>query len=78
MRYPFTIQSASSRLALCLDGADAHLVTDSGENALDLAAHGVTDIDRFTYGTCQVEAVRLLRQATPDLWPAKADLKKCG
>jgi uncharacterized protein len=59
-------------------GADAHLATDSGENALDLAAQGVTDIDRFTYGSCQVETVRVLRQFAPDLRPRKADLKKCG
>jgi len=58
-------------------GADAQLSTDSGENALDLALSGVTDIDRFTYGTCQVETVRVLRRLAPDLQPRKADLKRC-
>jgi ankyrin repeat protein len=59
-------------------GADPQLLTPSGENALDLAVEGVTDIDRFTFGTCQVETVRLLQQTVPDLRPRKTDLKKCG
>lgn len=59
-------------------GANPRLTTDSGENALDEAAYGTTDIDRFTYGSCQVETVRVLRQFAPDLRPRKADLKKCG
>jgi len=63
---------------LMMHNADPRLTTDSGENALDRAASGVTDIDRFTYGSCQVETVRVLRQFAPDLRPAKGDLKKCG
>lgn len=59
-------------------GANPRLMTDSGENALDEAAHGTSDIDHFTYGSCQVETVRVLRQFAPDLRPGKADLKKCG
>lgn len=59
-------------------GADARLATDSGENALDMAVHGVADIDRFTYGRCELETVRVLRRFTPDLRPRKSDLKKCG
>jgi hypothetical protein len=58
-------------------GADARLTTDSGENALDMAVHGTTDIDRFTFGSCQADAVRALRQFVPDLQPGKADLTRC-
>lgn len=63
---------------LLQNGANAHSTTDHGENALDLAVQGVADIDRLTYGSCQVETVRVLRQFVPDLQPQKTDLKKCG
>ncbi|MBV9304438.1 MAG: ankyrin repeat domain-containing protein [Acidobacteriaceae bacterium] len=60
-------------------GANAHAVSSSGENALDAALSGSTDIDRFTWGSCQGETVRLLRQRAPDLRPKdSAKLKKCS
>jgi hypothetical protein len=60
------------------NGADVRLINSSGQNALDAAVTGVGDIDYFTYGTCQVDAVALLRRSAPDLQPRKADLGKCG
>jgi len=35
------------------------------DGALDAALYGVTDIDRFTYFTCQDSTARLLRGAAP-------------
>jgi hypothetical protein len=37
------------------------------QNALSAAVGGVPDIDRFTVGHCQTEAVRMLVTAAPDL-----------
>jgi len=48
-------------------GADVYAVMDNGRNALDLAASGVADIDRFTWGKCQQETIRVLRQWGPRL-----------
>lgn len=53
------------------------------EGALDWALTGVTDIDRFTYFTCQDSTVRLLRSAAPSLQPATgarrwAKMKRCA
>ncbi len=60
-------------------GADARAKLPDGENALDLAAQGTTDIDHFTFGHCQSETVRLLRGRFPNLRaenPSK--LKSCS
>jgi hypothetical protein len=60
-------------------GADAHATLPNGENALDRAISGVADIDRFTYGKCQSDTVRLLRQSVPDLRPEHGEkLKRCS
>jgi ankyrin repeat protein len=59
-------------------GANVHATLPNGENALDRAISGVADIDHFTWGTCQSDTVRLLRQTVPDLRPkATAKLKHC-
>jgi ankyrin repeat protein len=60
-------------------GADPKAALPNGENALDLAASGVMDIDRFTWGKCQSETVRLLRARVPDLRAKNsAKLKSCS
>jgi ankyrin repeat protein len=60
-------------------GADAHATLPNGENALDRAISGVADIDRFTYGSCQSDTVRVLRQSVPDLRPKDSvKLKRCS
>ena len=39
----------------------------------------LADIDRFTWGTCQSDTVRLFRQSVPDLRPKDtAKLKPCS
>lgn len=52
------------------------------EGALDWALYGTTDIDRFTYFTCQDSTVRLLRNAAPSLQPSASAQRwakmKCG
>jgi Ankyrin repeats (3 copies) len=48
-------------------GADPKLETKDGTNALTLAVLGVSDIDEFTVGDCQVATVRALLDRTPDL-----------
>jgi hypothetical protein len=48
-------------------GANPRRRNEDGETALDLAAHGVFELDRLTWGTCQVETVRLLQARAPDL-----------
>jgi len=53
------------------------------DGALDWALTGTTDIDRFTYFTCQDSTVRLLRAAAPSLEPAAgarrwAKMKRCA
>ncbi len=50
-------------------GANAHATLPNGKNALDKVISGVTDIDRFSWGTCQSDTVRFLRQSVPDLEP---------
>lgn len=60
-------------------GADAHATRSNGENALDFALSGVMDIDRFTFGRCQTESVRVLRARVPNLIPKDpAKLKRCS
>lgn len=64
---------------LLAHGADARATLPNGENALDFAVKGVMDIDRFTWGTCQSEAAKLLRAHAPGLLPRdEAKLKKCS
>ena len=59
--------------------ADPRVSMSNGENVLDFATSGVTDIDRFTWGKCQSETVRLLRERAPDLQPRNsAKLKNCS
>ena len=53
------------------------------DGALDWALNGTTDIDRFTYFTCQDSTVRLLRSAAPTLQPTAsaqrwAKIKRCA
>ena len=48
-------------------GADPHVQTSHGENALNMAILGVPDIDRFTLAGCQNDALRVLVQRVPDL-----------
>jgi len=60
-------------------GANAHATLPSGENALDRAISGVADLDRFTYGSCQSDTVRVLRQSVPNLRPKDSgNLKRCS
>jgi hypothetical protein len=60
-------------------GADIRMTLPNGENALDRAMSGVMDIDRFTWGHCQSETVRMLQEKAPDLRPKDAaKLKKCS
>jgi hypothetical protein len=67
---------------LLLDrGADARAQLADGANALALAVLGVTDIDRFTLGDCQLSTVRILLARAPGLplgAVASAKLKGCG
>lgn len=48
-------------------GADAWAVNKRGQSALTLAITGVSDIDAFTLGSCQVETVRVLLAHDPNL-----------
>ena len=60
-------------------GANAHATSTNGETALDAALSGTADIDRFTWGSCQSNTVRLLRQRVPDLHPKDpAKFKRCS
>ncbi|MGI8960030.1 MAG: ankyrin repeat domain-containing protein [Bryobacteraceae bacterium] len=60
-------------------GANALATLPNGENALDRAITGVADIDRFTWGSCQSDTVRVLRQTVPDLRPKNtAKLRNCS
>lgn len=45
-------------------GADPALKNAAGNTALDFAVTGVVDVDRFTYGRCQAETVKLLLDRT--------------
>jgi len=46
--------------ALLARGADSHAADEHHERAIDYALDGMTDIDRFTFFTCQDDAVRAL------------------
>jgi hypothetical protein len=63
-------------------GANASLKGSKEGSALDWALYGTTDIDRFTYFTCQDSTVRLLRSAAPSLQPTASAQRwakmKCG
>lgn len=59
-------------------GADARRTLPGGETVLDFAAAGVMDIDRFTWGTCQVETVRLLRARVPGFRSKRDWSAQCG
>jgi ankyrin repeat protein len=48
-------------------GANPRVADHSGFRAIDIAAAGVADIDRFTLFQCQDETVRVLRDADPTL-----------
>ena len=48
-------------------GSDPHLQTEDGDNALSNAVAGVTDIDRFTLGSCQADTVAALLEQAPGL-----------
>jgi len=63
--------------------ADAHVQMNNGDNALNMAILGVSDIDRFTMGDCQNDALRVLVERVPDLKlhdspVAAAKLKGCA
>jgi ankyrin repeat protein len=63
---------------LLAKGADPRLTTPSGLNALTAALTGTTDIDRFTVGDCQLETVRILKAAAPELKVADGLLTKAA
>ncbi len=46
-------------------GANARIADSGGFHAIDIAAAGVPDIDRFTLFQCQDDTVRVLRSADP-------------
>src|SRR5437762_14329034 len=48
-------------------GANPRVADNGGYRAIDIAAAGVADIDRFTLFQCQEETVRLLRDADPTI-----------
>jgi ankyrin repeat protein len=48
-------------------GANPHVANRDGQNALDAAIIGTTDIDRFTLLDCQSSTVTALRSADPTL-----------
>ena len=48
-------------------GANPRVADHSGFRAIDIAAAGVADIDRFTLFQCQDETVRVLRSADPSM-----------
>ena len=48
-------------------GANPRIADSGGFHAVDLAAAGIPDIDRFTLFQCQDETVRLLRDADPSI-----------
>jgi ankyrin repeat protein len=52
-------------LVLLKHGANPRIADSGGFHAIDIAAAGVPDIDRFTLFQCQDETVRLLRAADP-------------
>ncbi len=48
-------------------GANPKIADPGGFHAVDLAAAGVPDIDRFTLFQCQDDTVRMLRAAAPSI-----------
>ena len=48
-------------------GADPYAESSDGNTALTSAVGGVSDIDRFTLGSCQTGAVQALLENAPDL-----------
>src|SRR5580700_10679350 len=59
--------------------ADPYATMADGKNALDFAANGVADIDKFTWGRCQAGVVSVLRELSPNLKPKDpAKLKGCS
>jgi len=48
-------------------GANPRIADRGGFHAIDIAAAGVPDIDRFTLFQCQDETVRVLRSADPSM-----------
>jgi len=50
-------------------GANALLRDNGGDSALDYALTGTTDIDRFTWFSCQDETAYLIARAVPTLRP---------
>ena len=46
-------------------GADPAMKNAAGNTALDFAVTGVADVDRFTYGRCQADTVKILLDRTP-------------
>jgi hypothetical protein len=60
-------------------GAEASLANGRGETARDLALTGVTDIDRFTWFTCQDETAALLRHVKAEPSAVRwAKIKGCA
>ena len=49
------------------NGANPHKTAADGSNALTAAVGGVPDIDNFTVGRCQSDAVAALRAFSPEL-----------
>jgi len=63
-------------------GADPRVADTGGFHAIDLAAAGIPDIDRFTLFRCQDDTVRVLRDAAPAIHlnskvAAWARVKRC-
>ena len=64
-------------------GADPRIADGGGFHAIDLAAAGIPDIDRFTLFRCQDDTVRVLRNAAPAIHinskvAAWAHVKRCS
>lgn len=63
-------------------GADPRLRDRNGDSALDYALTGTTDLDRFTWFSCQDRTARLLVDAAPQLRARRgaarwAAIKRC-
>jgi hypothetical protein len=50
-------------------GADPRVRRPNGETALDWAMSGMTDIDRWTFFSCQDSTAKLLHDAAPQVQP---------
>ncbi|HWS73030.1 MAG TPA: ankyrin repeat domain-containing protein [Thermoanaerobaculia bacterium] len=64
-------------------GANPRLRDRSGETAFDYALIGATDVDRFTWFSCQDETAQLIANAAPRLRASSgaarwAAIKRCG